>query len=311
MGLWLFGFLIGPAVVFLLMQQRVSQQAKTLKHARIRLEQMDREHKQQIRNATLKLQEDYGQRLAEQKANYERQLTEQKARLQAEFTQQTAALEQKYAANMRLQEHPLESPHQIAARESEDTPSSVSTVLVTSEATQTAVASPASPSSTDPISSQPDSHGSSLPPLSDPVHQPLISGLAAAQPLTRLSAPPQGETSLSALTAASQQVNPADRKQVATVLGQIVVGNKRAPAQRSIPILGKLMQDPDPAVRQAAAEALGKMSSPKVIPLLKRALRDTDSDVVKTSSIALSKFKGASSSKTGQSKTRKKLPKNR
>ena len=312
MGLWLFGLLIGAVVVFLLMQQRVSQQAKTLKYARARLEQMDREHERQIRNATLKLQEDYGKRLDEQKASYERQLTEQKARLQAEFTQRTAALERKYAPHMKLQEPSLEASHQITARESEDTPSTVSTVLATPEAMEQAVASPASSPSTAPESAQPVSYETSLTIASGHVHKPLISGLAATQPFTqRLSTPPQGEISLDDLAAASQQVNPAERKQVATALGQFVMGNKRAPAQRSIPILGKLLQDPDPAVRQAAVEALSRMSSPKVIPVLKRALRHTDSDVVQTASIALSKFKGASSSKTSQPKKRKKLPKNR
>ena len=306
MGLWLFGLLIGAAVVFLLMQQRVSQQAKTLKHNRMRLEQLDREHEHQIRNATLKLQEDYGRRIADQKANYERQLTEQKAHLQAELTQQMAALERKYATHVRIQAPPLEASQQMAERESVETSSTVSTVLVTPEAMAPTVAYP----STVPASTQPTLQGASHPIA--PAQKSLNSGLAAAQSFTqRLAGPPQGEAPLSALTTASQQANPVDRKQVATVLGQFVMGNKRAPAQRSIPILGKLIQDPDPSVRQAAAEALGRMSSPKVIPLLKRALRDTDSAVVQTASIALSKFKGASSAKTSQAKTRKKLPKNR
>ena len=309
MGLWLFGLLIGSAVVFLLRQQRVSQQAKALKHTRMRLEQMEREHERQIRNATQKLQEDYGQRLAEQKASYQRQLREQKARLQAEFTQQTAALEQKYATYMQLQNHPLELIHQkMAMGEGEDTPSSVSTVLATPETIEQAVTSLTSPALTVPESAPPSLQVPSAPAL-DPVNEPPASDPGYTQP----ARPPllTGEVSLNALAAASQQANPADRKQVATTLGQFLTGNKRAQAQRSVPILSKLIQDPDPSVRRAAVEALGRMNAPKVIPLLKRALRDTDSDVVQTASIALSKFKGASSSKASQSKTRKKLPKNR
>ena len=308
MGLWLFiGLLIGAVVTFLLMQQQVSQQAKILKRTRMRLEQMEHEQQHRIRDATLQLQEDCSRRLAEQTGTYERQLTEQKARLQAEFNRRAAALNQEYAAHIQPQEPTLEASKQGVSEAGEDASSTLSTLLAPPEADAHATALA-------PL--QPSTVSKSVPPIPslyitlDSAQKPLSPGFGAKSLTQNLSFTPQGEVPLTPLTVASQQANPADRKQVATALGQFVTGNKRATAQRSIPILGKLIQDPEPSVRQAAAEALGRMSSAKVIPLLKRALRDTDNDVVQMASIALSKFKGASS-KTSQSKTRKKLPKNR
>jgi len=65
----------------------------------------------------------------------------------------------------------------------------------------------------------------------------------------------------------------------------------RIDAQRAIETLGKLAQDYDREVRQTAVEALGMIKSEKVIPLLQKALRDTDSLVAKSASAALNKFK--------------------
>ena len=308
MGLWLFiGLLIGAVVAFMLMQQRVSQQAKILKHNRMRLEQIDREHQHRIRSATLKLKEDYGRQLAEQKGNYERQLAEQKMRFQAESAQQAAALEQQYAARIRLLEQALESSTQGTSGVVEKTLANSSALPETLSPSANIAASAASQSSAVLESTRP------VPPIanaSDSIKQPLADFAVTHFQPQRIPFPTQAEPPLATLTAASHQVDPSSRKQVATALGQFVTGNKRATAQRSIPILSKLIQDPDPSVRQAAVQALGRMRSVKVIPLLKRALRDTDSDVVQTASAALSQFKGASS-KTSQPKTRKKLPRNR
>ena len=307
MGPWLFiGLLIGAVVVFLLMQQRVSQQNKDLKHNRMRLEQIEREHPNRIRNATLQLKEDYGRQLAEQKLNFERQLAEQAARSQAESDQRAAALEQAYAARIQSLEQALGSSTQEASKGVEPMPSNLSALPETPFPSAQSAAPTASKSSTSP---------KSVPPipatLSTPGQDRKLSSSGVAAALTQSgSVPPQGEAPLATLTADSQQIDPSTRKQVAITLGQFVAGNKRATAQRSLPILSKLIQDPDPSVRQAAVHALGGMSSVKVIPLLKRALRDTDNDVVQTASTALRKFKGASA-KTTQPKTRKKLPKNR
>ncbi|MEG5058914.1 HEAT repeat domain-containing protein, partial [Microcoleus sp. A2-D2] len=82
------------------------------------------------------------------------------------------------------------------------------------------------------------------------------------------------------------------RKFAASALGNMGAANAlRADGQRAIETLGKLAQDFHPEVRQAAVEALAMIKSEKVIPLLQRALRDTDSGVAKSASAALNKFK--------------------
>lgn len=83
------------------------------------------------------------------------------------------------------------------------------------------------------------------------------------------------------------------RALVADTLGEIAEGkNQGLVIEQVISSLGKLSRDADPTVRQSAVTALGKISSVNVIPLLKVAQRDTDSDVVKNASSALEKFKG-------------------
>lgn len=83
------------------------------------------------------------------------------------------------------------------------------------------------------------------------------------------------------------------RALVADNLGKIAEGKSQGPEiERIISSLGKLSRDIEPTVRQFAVDALGKISSGNVIPLLKMAQRDTDSDVVKAASAALEKFKG-------------------
>jgi HEAT repeat protein len=63
-------------------------------------------------------------------------------------------------------------------------------------------------------------------------------------------------------------------------------------------------------VRLAAVEALGKIKSDKVIPLLQKALRDPDSNVVKSANHALNQVKfyrieGTKSAKTLSKQTRR------
>ena len=82
------------------------------------------------------------------------------------------------------------------------------------------------------------------------------------------------------------------RERVASALGTIAAShNRRAEVQRIIPLLGKLSQAPEPSVRRAAVAALGNIKAETVIPFLKQSLRDSDRDVVKLASTALSRFK--------------------
>ncbi|NEO17325.1 MULTISPECIES: HEAT repeat domain-containing protein [unclassified Moorena] len=82
------------------------------------------------------------------------------------------------------------------------------------------------------------------------------------------------------------------RGSIASALGKIAAAQGfRAEIQQAIPLMGKLIQDPQPSVRKSAVEALSNIKSEKVIPLLERALRDPDSDVVKSASAGISQFK--------------------
>ena len=82
------------------------------------------------------------------------------------------------------------------------------------------------------------------------------------------------------------------RKSAAFALGRMGAANAlRSDGQRAIETLGKLAQDIQPEVREAAVQALATIKSEKVIPLLQKALRDTNSGVAKSASAALNKFK--------------------
>ncbi|MGB8688551.1 MAG: HEAT repeat domain-containing protein [Microcoleus sp.] len=82
------------------------------------------------------------------------------------------------------------------------------------------------------------------------------------------------------------------RNSAAFALGRMAAANAlRSDSQRVVETLGKLAQDYAPEVRQTAVEALGMIKSEKVIPLLQKALRDTDGAVAKSASSALNKFK--------------------
>lgn len=92
-----------------------------------------------------------------------------------------------------------------------------------------------------------------------------------------------------------EYVNHSDsriRGLVASALGNIAATqSQKAEVQRAIHLLGKLSRSPEPSVRQSAIEALGKIKNESVIPYLKQAIRDSNPNVVKLASTALSKFK--------------------
>jgi hypothetical protein len=98
--------------------------------------------------------------------------------------------------------------------------------------------------------------------------------------------------SVAQLMGCVQSQDKETRKLAASALGQMAAANAlRAEGQRAIETLGKLAQDVYPEVREAAVEALAMIKSEKVIPLLQKSLRDTDSGVAKSASAALNKFK--------------------
>ncbi|MDY6781509.1 MAG: HEAT repeat domain-containing protein [Cyanobacteriota bacterium] len=82
------------------------------------------------------------------------------------------------------------------------------------------------------------------------------------------------------------------RASLAGALGKIVRGQPmRAGISQAVETLAILARDRSPEVRQAAIEAIANVKSDSVIPLLQRALRDSDRNVVKAASAAISRFK--------------------
>ncbi len=122
-------------------------------------------------------------------------------------------------------------------------------------------------------------------PESIDLHQPKV-----AQPLQVARNLPT--YSLAQLMGCVQSQETETRQFAASALGKIAAANAlKIDGQRAIEALGKLAQDLQPQVREAAVEALAMVKSDKVIPLLQKALRDTDSGVAKSASAALNKFK--------------------
>ncbi|PSB29194.1 PBS lyase [filamentous cyanobacterium Phorm 46] len=98
--------------------------------------------------------------------------------------------------------------------------------------------------------------------------------------------------SLAQLMGCVQSQDTETRKFAASALGKMGAANPlRIDGQRAIETLGKLAQDVQPEVREAAVEALATIKSEKVIPLLQKALRDTNGRVAQSASAALNKFK--------------------
>jgi large subunit ribosomal protein L27 len=81
------------------------------------------------------------------------------------------------------------------------------------------------------------------------------------------------------------------RQLVASNLGKIAEQKPmRKEIELMIYILGKLSQERDTSVRKSAITALGKIKSAKVIPFLKRALKDTDLSIVQIAHNSLVKY---------------------
>lgn len=82
------------------------------------------------------------------------------------------------------------------------------------------------------------------------------------------------------------------RSAVAVVISGMATAHAgQAEVLASIPALEKLSRDPDAAVRKNAIGALSKIPSKEVIPILQRALRDTEPSVVAAASAAIALYK--------------------
>jgi gas vesicle protein len=83
------------------------------------------------------------------------------------------------------------------------------------------------------------------------------------------------------------------RSLVAIAIGNIAEScSIQGQIQPTLFMLEKLSKDPNSLVRYYAIEAIDKIKSERVIPLLQIALKDTDPEVVKCASKILNRFKG-------------------
>jgi len=95
---------------------------------------------------------------------------------------------------------------------------------------------------------------------------------SAAQQLGAIDTP----GSVEALLQAFQK----DELKVQIVCAAALVGRGQpGPAAQLLPRFAALMDSPDGALRRQAVESLGRLGSPQAMPLLARALRDTNGDV--------------------------------
>lgn len=119
---------------------------------------------------------------------------------------------------------------------------------------------------------------------------------AAVAPLPDLGSAILPSTAGVALEDILQQARDRDAQTRAnTALALGAIASSSSPRQ-TVPILRALTElgrDPSAAVRLAVVESLSDWRSPKVLPLLRQALRDTDPAVVKAANAGLTPFRGA------------------
>lgn len=121
--------------------------------------------------------------------------------------------------------------------------------------------------------------------------------------------PPSDIADPNALLVASYSPKADERSQVAAAIASILPTAGPKEQARWFPVLGRLARDTEAEVRLQAVQALDGVKSPKRMPLLRRALRDTEPAVVEAASAMLSQSKGRSLPKPPPQKRR--LPKNK
>lgn len=291
MGAFIVGLLIGlavAAVVYWRLKTKLDRKRQEVQQLRQNLEEQERAYELRLKQTVQSLQADYQQQLA--------QKTEQ----------QTGAIQQQYEARIQeletarelaIQAIPTpatasEAASDLAATAAEVAPSiTVSSVTDPSfTATETPTPTIAQPiSQNDASTSQPENviapDSAIVPNVAVPAQQQVLESIA---PWGRIG----GVGSLPVVLGYAGHADSKIRRQVAVELGQVIAtyGN-RVETQRCIPTLARLSQDSNASVRQAAVQSLGNVPSVKVLPYLKRALRDSNLDVVRTASTAIARFK--------------------
>lgn len=294
------GFVLAAVLFYFFSQSQIAAKNEALQRSRNQLQQLEQNHNQRLKTSTLQLQQDYDQRLADGIAEARSQV--QKAHEAETMTlkaQATAAKAE--VVTLRADATASEAEANAANAEVTNLKGEVTRLKAKIDQLQHPV-----------TTNQTET-------LSPPVDKVSEGTIAAAPTLSPTSAQPKKielpspSTGLPHLISQATEPDSAQRQQVATALKAILQQPLRAETKQVVPLLTKLCQDNDPAVRLSAVQALAETRSRQAIPLLKRALRDPDMAVVAAASQAMDRFKvypkAIVSSKVAKAK--KKLPKNR
>lgn len=327
------GVLIGAGLVYLVMSGTISKKNQELDQTKRALEDMERTRESRLRAATEALRSDFQRKLNQQKTDAGESTTQPQTTIQS--NKQTTIQSNKQTTIQSDQSEPKQSsdsspesnkqappqPQPEAAAESSESSSSP-------ESEPEAAAESSPPPETEhkeaPISSselpdqkvpRPPARGT-MAPMTDST-QPEISfvrsGLTDAQQqeLVRVvlnMGQSRQVSHLPELQRLSLFSSVEVRKAVAIAIGDIASAHSNIPAIRqAVPLLGRLSQDPQVPVRFAAAESLGSIQSSRVLPYVRRLLRDPDMTVVSAAKTVMDRFKyypsTPSSSKQSQKKS--------
>jgi hypothetical protein len=180
---------------------------------------------------------------------------------------------------------------------------------------------PAPVAETEPVTPPPVPAPEPTPP---PVSAPVAPAPAANVPISTATLMAQSYTPASAAKRITQSYAPASaaalmaqsyapqaeqRVAVVEAISEALAISSPQQAGRWLPLLGRLSRDPDSTVRLATVQILAAMPGQRSLPWLRRALQDSEPDVVAAAHEAISRFKGRSRPKAKQKARR--LPKNR
>ncbi len=267
----LIGIIIGVGLAILAywfyLKPAADQQQTEMRRLRKALDDKERVFESRLKDTVQALQRDH-----------QSQLESQTTRLKQQYDQ-IQALEAQLAAASKSAELPTEAS---AAGEVSSTSTAIDAVDATPAET---VLSPTAPK----------------PPVEPPPASPatiatIQNAFLAAPPLSTKTAVTGalgvGVADLPGLIRFLRGASTEARQETIATLGAVLsVYGKRSESQAAIATLGKLSRDADPQVRLKAIEALGRVASDKVIPLLKLALRDPDPAVVQAASGAIARYK--------------------
>lgn len=275
------GFLIGAGLIYLMLNKSLTQKTQELDHAKRTIDELERNRESRLREATEALQRDYQRKLDQQSRD-----------------RPTPSDSAKSSPSTKIQssnQTKIQSDTSIPSGAPDSPPDSTSTtpapphVQPSTDAAPTPIAKPTQPEVSFVRSG-----------LTNAQQQDLIRVIFNMGKSKQMSHLPELQR-LSVF--ASSEV----REAVAIAIGKVAAAHSDAPAIRqTVPLLGKLSQDPDPVVRLAALEGLGSISSSRVVPYVRRLLRDPDMKVMGAAKTLMDRFKYYRSTPSPSSQKKKK-----